>query len=276
MVMFMFSTIFVLLTTLPIIIQSALFEGEQAGISDPIWPLPLENDLSSGGDSSASDLAALFTSSASLAQSVSSSLLYDPAQGDNEDSLFENTMENSSESEIGLDGLDFLASAISDDDCSATSMLFPAVGKSRRRDEQITTNNNFAENQKCQNPAATDGNGNGADNIPGTTSPPVPEGDNDAFRQILYRLTTVQKMQANAISNEDQNPYCFLFTGELYPWGVCSSGNPFDIIIMVNPLTITGFGVYTRFVVNQCTLGTFFSLPAVFFFHRKKQNTSLI
>lgn len=95
-------------------------------------------------------------------------------------------------------------------DCSASGDL-PAFGKSRVRQ--------LDESGLCVGPTPA----------VGTQSGSAKGGNSDMIDlDTLLQSDNIQKMLEDHFANEKRNPFCFWYTSGLFPWGVCSSGNPAD------------------------------------------------
>lgn len=123
-------------------------------------------------------------------------------------------------------------------DCSSSSDLFPATGKSRLR-----------RLDRCR----------GSQNSDPTSSDGFPP-----FGVPSKVINDLEKMLGLPAYEDDsrQNSICRLVTANVLPWGVCSSGNPSDITVAntdyIQPLP--GLGGIIMYYVNYCTLGKVFFL----------------
>lgn len=233
----------------PIIVSASIWD------SDPTWPSADLFDPGSQFDQGA------FSSSLALSSSDQISSLFEPAQsGGDSNAFFENTstwLSSNTDtsfltsSETGLNGPDLIsadAEPISDifdniADCSLSNPLSP-MSKSR-----IRRKNNP---ESCKNPASNV-------NIP-------PFGDEgrtdldkaDGLNELLKDPET-RRLLMNAEYNGDHNPYCYLLTGGILPWGVCSSDQREDATALDDVLVFPTFGRFLLHTLTHCTLGTYFS-----------------
>lgn len=233
--------------------------------SDSIWP---SEDLS---DSDLPLNEAPFSSYPALSTSDQSASIFEPTQlgGESDtsdentfDSLFSNTdnsIHTSSASGIGYNGFDLISSdgpPISDvsldfPDCS-TSMPFPATAKSRVR--------RLKTPESCENPTS------GADVPPlgpGAGSLDEEKLDPEKLDQLgqLLQDPETSELLNRATSNPDNNPYCYLLTNGLLPWGVCSSEERDETIPGNDAVVWPGFGRFRLHRLTQCTLGTVIPPP---------------
>lgn len=125
-------------------------------------------------------------------------------------------------------------------DCS-TSTPFPTIGKSRIRRTETP--------ESCKNPAS------------GADIPPLGGGKEEAnptgidFDKLMED-SEVRRRLMQAESNSDQNPYCYLLTGGLLPWGVCDSGNRDDLVGTGENMIFPGYGRFVLHKLTRCTAGT--------------------
>lgn len=200
--------------TLPVIVSYADWEPAQ----------PLRDDLfSDPGLPLTIDSAPL--SSDQIASASSDSTLY-PADAP-ESSLLDQTNFN-----LGLNEPLELA------DCSA-SENFPMMGKKSRRDAF----------NGCSNSAT------------GTGTPP---GDAEAEKQAaikaladmisIFGQDSVIKILGALAKPEAENENCHLFTGGVYPIGVCSAPTPDVLVRVMNEATATN-AAFISYNINNCKLG---------------------
>lgn len=238
----MFSTIAVVTIT----VSASIWD------SDSSWP---------SGDLSDSELPlsqSAFSSNLALSPLDQTASFFGPAQSDGDpdaflenmsDSLFSNTDNSfSTLSETGLNELYFDStidpptSDFWDAAGCSMSMPLPATGKSRiRRTEK---------SESCKNP------------ISGADTPPLGGGkeETDSNRidfDELMKDSETRRLFLNAESNEDHNPYCYLLTGGLLPWGVCDSGYRDDVTDSADDLVFPGYGRFVLHKLTRCTPGTY-------------------
>ena len=129
-------------------------------------------------------------------------------------------------------------------DCS-TSAPFPAIGKSRIKRTETP--------ESCKNPTS------------GADLPPLDSGKKktDPIRTKFDRLMEdpeTRQLLMQAEFNSDQNPYCFLLTGGLLPWGVCDSGYRDDVTDYKDNLIFPGYGRFVLHKLTHCTAGKCFPI----------------
>lgn len=119
---------------------------------------------------------------------------------------------------------DVLNNSFQPADCSASEYL-PTIGKKVRR---------LDDPGLCKTPATplgtTSGSANDADGVP------------DALK--LFILGGSGEIQ--------QNPFCYMKTSGVLPWGVCSSGNSQDDTYSIRNM----FNGHVLWTLNYCTVGT--------------------
>lgn len=99
------------------------------------------------------------------------------------------------------------------------------------------------------------------DNAPPTAGDKPSRGNDDenlSVSNLLRLMSDPRFMDMSKISriNNDWNQYCYLLTDGLLPWGVCSSGNPFDQQTLSWPLNVFDHD-YDPCNLLHCKLGTF-------------------
>lgn len=141
-------------------------------------------------------------------------------------------------------------------DCSASGEL-PLFSKSR-----VRRNDNLGV---CQ-PKLDD-------------TPAIPGGINQLDfdrieKAIDNQLGPIEKIKETS-NTEDQNQFCFLLTAGSLPWGVCSSGDLADeLLVVVDPIMINGFPQALAYTLKHCTLCTLIHLSlSILFLKKKKQCT---
>lgn len=244
--LFLFGTI----PVVPIIISASIWD------SDLIWP---SEDLFDPG--SQSDQGA-FSSNLALLPSDQVTSFLDPTQAsgdsnaffeDTPPSLFSNADYSfPTSSETGLNGPDLISAdvePISDivdniADCSLSNPLSP-MSRSRIRRKN--------DPESCQNPASDV-------NIPLFNNQGRTDLDKlDEFDELLKDPETRQLLK-NAEFNGDHNPYCYLLTGGILPWGVCSSDQRDDTTVLNDVMVFPMFGRFALHTLTHCTLGMYLSL----------------
>lgn len=128
-------------------------------------------------------------------------------------------------------------------DCSTSESLEMIFGKSKIRREND-------DSSKCTNPAIIP-------TIPHLNSQPTPLSEDD-LKQLGELLSNPEMlpMAVRARENPESNVACFVLTGGLYPWGVCSSGREEDQTQWPGRLMVDGWIRLNLWQLNQCTLGT--------------------
>lgn len=78
-------------------------------------------------------------------------------------------------------------------------------------------------------------------------------------RELDIRLNPIVKpKEALDPEAEEHNEFCYLFTLGVLPWGVCSSGNLADeMLVVMDPITVNGSPQSVAYTLTHCTLGTF-------------------
>ena len=238
--------VFSTIAVVPITVSASMWD------SDPSWP---------SGDLSDSELPlspTVFSSNLALLPSDQTASLFGPAQldGDSDaflenmsDSLFSNTDNSlSTSSETGLNELNFVSTndppTFDFWDAAGCSMSMPlsATGKSRvRRSEN---------SESCKNPTS------GADIPPLGGEKEETDLNRIEFNEMMKDPET-RRLLFNAESNGDHNPYCYLLTGGLLPWGVCDSGNRDDVTDSLDDIVFPGFGRFVLYKLTHCTAGTY-------------------
>ena len=231
--------------------------------SASIWDSDL--DLSSNQVASSNLALSPLDPSASLFEPAQSDGNLDIFSIDSSDPLFENVEKNTFiPGEIGFEGLDLtsadgaltLDSSFDVADCS-TSILFPAIGKSRIKRAA-------ANSEKCKNPTS------GAINNPplggdeqGPTGPDVTDEEVDEF----FQNPAIRRLWFKAEDTENQNPSCHMISLGALPYGVCSSGSVADQSSVVeNVVEIVGAGSFRGLTLAHCTLCKLGFFSFVFFF----------
>ena len=138
-------------------------------------------------------------------------------------------------------------------DCSTTSEFFlspstdPLVGKSRRlrRLDQASTNS-----QLCP--------------LPSTADPPSNAPNNDGFPTDLPGLAQLRMLPnwntrvQESTKNKNHNKICSVYFTGAFPWGVCSSGDGYDVEFLDGYLMhLALFGTLRLYKISHGTLGEF-------------------
>lgn len=131
-------------------------------------------------------------------------------------------------------------------DCSA-SEIFPTIGKNKARVRRIDE-----PSEACKNPTTdTD------------TDTPLPGADSngesldpDDLRNLLTHPDTHRMLDELESSTEGYHTACYLFTRGRLPWGVCSSGNPFDKEPFSSEILVPAWGRVERWLLRRVTIGT--------------------
>lgn len=119
-------------------------------------------------------------------------------------------------------------------DCSASENLTPFDKLRTRRNENLG---------KCeQNP----------DGLTGDT-----QRDPESIQKLLETQLGAEEIPMAGLTSKDQNQFCFLLSLGVLPWGVCSSGDPADeLLVIMDPITINGNPQALAYTLSHCTLGT--------------------
>lgn len=121
-------------------------------------------------------------------------------------------------------------------DCSSPSN-FLALGKSRVR------RGGFCENS----PPASSSSSINAD-----------EWDEDRLREAFKYLPGSEARVSDVLQNPSLNALCYLLTGGVLPWDICSSGDPADEQMTGgNGLVVNAVPIFIAFTLTHCTLGMF-------------------
>lgn len=214
-------------------------------VSASIWD---SDQFRSFKDISDPDLA--FSSDQVVSTPDQAASLFDPILSDEDsDAFLDNTpnpllsnTDKSGSTAFNLDSTnnDLLTSEFLNVVDCPTSMPFPAIGKSRIK---------RAENpESCKNPTS------------GADLPPLEGGKEETnpirteFDKLMEDSDTRQLLM-QAESRADQNPYCYLLTGGLLPWGVCDSGYRDDVTGYTDNINFPGFGRFVLHKLTHCTAG---------------------
>ena len=85
-------------------------------------------------------------------------------------------------------------------------------------------------------------------------------------RELDVRLNPVDETKGT-LNAEELNEFCSLFTVGVLPWGVCSSGNLADeLLVAVDPITVNGGPQTLAYTLTHCTLGTSSHPKSLFLF----------
>lgn len=121
-------------------------------------------------------------------------------------------------------------------DCSASSENLPLFSKSRIR--------------RNDSPGVCEPNpdGTSSDGLEGLDLGRIQ-------RELDVRLNPVETMKGTL--NDEHNEFCTLLTVGALPWGVCSSGNPADeLLVVTDPITVKGNPQSLAYKLSHCTLCT--------------------
>lgn len=255
-----FSAIF----TLPIIASTAIFDSPDSTWSiedddtppsntdltlNPSAPISFTQPLSPSGSD-----ALLFASAPLPAISLSSSTTDNEI--DTSDALLWN-----------LDISSILASSVGTDETNELNLFsddpFQLVDCSTSSDESLSTiDNTWGKSRlrqrdgsnKCTNPAGT----------PHMSTQSSSADESRDFVQKMYADSEFSWLVNSATENPDHNTVCYVLTLGKNPWGVCSSGQEKDQILLGGQTTIMD-SHYTLWSLTHATNGTFPPFDSSFF-----------
>ena len=228
------------------------------GNSDSVWP---SNDGSLFSETASDQTSPLFDSLHSPEEFDSSS-----SDVDTTGSLFESAESSTSiPSEIDYNKISLFSgddALILDDafdlaDCS-TSEDLPAIEKSRLRRRD---GSGSCTNPDMKPPTAADFPPGGAN-----------EGSDPEKLAELWQLLQDPEylnMLTAAQSNPRHNTFCYILTGGLLAWGVCSSGRSEDAIQSAYHVVFPQWAQFLQYSLTHCTPGmvlSHFFFPFFFFF----------
>lgn len=79
--------------------------------------------------------------------------------------------------------------------------------------------------------------------------------DLESFQRALDIRPGAEEKPTELTNSEQQNRFCFLLTLGALPWGVCSSGNPADeVLVVMDPIMINGNPQSIAYKLSHCTL----------------------
>lgn len=129
--------------------------------------------------------------------------------------------------DLAMDG------SISSIDC-ASFENFPSIGKARAK--------RLDNSDRCKN---TD-----------TKSPTSDDSGLPDLANVLRSGSSSRGLMLNPPTEDDKNNLCGVYTSNLLPWGICSSGRAGLEVSLNQPLDISPRGVYTAWSVYYFTIGT--------------------
>lgn len=128
---------------------------------------------------------------------------------------------------------------------------FSDIGKKSRL--RRTTPN---KSGRCPNPTA----GGAAADIPSSSAGEGGDGAFDPAKvdEVIQKIDPETRQRLDSVQiNPDHNPYCFLLTAGILPWGVCSSGNDLDEILLADRMVFPSYSTNPTLLyqLNHATLG---------------------